>query len=303
MTEPYWLPISSSSRASCSTPPTPTPTSEPIQTGSLIPTATPGTGRAPEISVVLATTDLAVGENRVAFAVLDAGGGLVSQEDVYASFFSEGSQEGFETESGAVFRQWPSGRGLYTVQARFDEPGSWRIDVDTAIGGQVARGSAEFRVGLVSGSPALGAAAPASRNKTLRDVEHIEELTTDGMPDRELYSMTIAEALEAGEPLVVTFATPAFCTTATCGPQLEALKEVKAQYPERVGFIHVEVFDNPLEMREDYTSARVVSAVEEWGLKTEPFTFVIDSAGIVSAKFEGFVTAEELIESIEKTLS
>ncbi len=269
-----------------------------------VPVASPTeAGEAHRLNVVLATTDLAVGENRVAFAVLNADGGLVSQEDVYASFFLDGTEERFKAESAATFRQWPSGRGLYTVQTRFDVPGSWRLDVDTEIDGQIARGSAEFQVGLVSASPALGAAAPASRNKTLQDVERIEELTTDGMPDRELYSMTITEALEAGSPLVVTFATPAFCRTATCGPQLETLKEVKAQYPERVNFIHVEVFDNPLEVREDYTSARVVSAVEEWGLKTEPFTFVIDSAGIVSARFEGFVTAEELIEYIEKTLS
>ena len=88
----------------------------------LIPTPTPGAGQAPDLNVVLATTDLAVGDNRVAFAVLDTDGGLVSQEDVYVSFFREGSQEGFEMESSADFRQWPSGRGLYTVQARFDLP-------------------------------------------------------------------------------------------------------------------------------------------------------------------------------------
>ena len=287
----------------CSGSPTSTPTSEPFHTAALIPTPTTGAGQAPELNVILATTDLAVGQNRVAFALLDADGGLVSEQGVYSSFFHEGSSEEFEVESSAIFRKWPSGRGLYTVQARFSVPGLWRLDVDTAIGSQVARGSAEFQVGLVSGSPGLGAAAPASRNKTLRDVERIEELTTDGMPDEELYSKTIAEALDAGKPFVVTFATPAFCRTATCGPQLDVLKEVKAQYPEGVGFIHVEVFDNPLEMREDYNSARLASVVEEWGLRTEPFTFVIDSAGIVSAKFEGFVTAEELIEAIEKTLS
>ena len=31
--------------------------------------------------------------------------------------------------------------------------------------------------------------------------------------------------------------------------------------------------------------------------------FVVDAPGNVSARFEGFVTAEELIEAIEKTLS
>jgi glutathione peroxidase-family protein len=56
-------------------------------------------------------------------------------------------------------------------------------------------------------------------------------------------------------------------------------------------------------MRGDYAKARVSSVFEEWGLKTEPFTFVIDSSGSVSAKFEGFVTTEELSEAIEKALA
>ena len=287
----------------CTSSPASTPAATPSSAAIQIPTPTSDAGLVPAVIVVLATTDLAVGNNRVAFAILDDGGGLVMPEEVYASFFREGSQEELKTESRATFRQWPSGRGLYTVQAQFDSPGAWRLEVDSAIDGRVARGGAGFQVNRVSGSPALGAAAPSSLSKTLQDVERIEELTTDAMPDEELYSMTIAEALEAGKPLVVTFATPAFCRTATCGPQVDVLKEVKAQYPERVSFIHVEVFDNPLEMRDDFAKARVSSVFEEWGLKTEPFTFVIDSPGSVSAKFEGFVTTEELSEAIEKILA
>jgi hypothetical protein len=286
----------------CTSSPASTPTATPSSAAIQIPTPTSDAGLVPAVTVVLATTDLAVGNNRVAFAILDDGG-LVMPEEVYASFFREGSQEEFKTESRATFRQWPSGRGLYTVQAQFDSPGAWRLEVDSAIDDRVARGGARFQVNRESGSPALGDVAPSSLSKTLQDVERIEELTTDAMPDEELYSMTIAEALEAGKPLVVTFATPAFCRTATCGPQVDVLKEVKAQYPERVSFIHVEVFDNPLEMRDDFAKARVSPVFEEWGLKTEPFTFVIDSPGSVSAKFEGFVTTEELSEAIEKILA
>ena len=40
--------------------------------------------------------------------------------------------------------------------------------------------------------------------------------------------------------------------------------------------------------------------VIEWGIKTEPFTFVIDNDGVLRYKYEGFVTEKELIESIDK---
>ena len=37
-----------------------------------------------------------------------------------------------------------------------------------------------------------------------------------------------------------------------------------------------------------------VDAVNEWGLPTEPYTFVVDGNGKVSAKFEGISAADEL---------
>ena len=140
----------------CTSSPASTPTATPSSAAIQIPTPTSDAGLVPAVTVVLATTDLAVGNNRVAFAILDDGGGLVMPEEVYASFFREGSQEEFKTESRATFRQWPSGRGLYTVQAQFDSPGAWRLEVNSAIEGRVARGGARFQVNRESGSPAPG---------------------------------------------------------------------------------------------------------------------------------------------------
>ena len=107
-------------------------------------------------------------------------------------------------------------------------------------------------------------------------------------PDPDLYAKTIAEALDEGIPLVVSFATPAYCKTATCGPQLDTLKQLKTTHSERVNFIHVEVYDNPPEIRESGISvAKLSPTLAEWGLPTEPWTFVIDAEGIVRAKYEG----------------
>ena len=284
------------SYAACTNPSDPTPTTIPT------PAPTQAASDDPELTVVLATTDFGVGENRVAFAILDSGS-AVAPEDVNAAFVQEGSEDGSEIRLQPTYREWPGSRGLYTVQANFDAPGVWRLQVNTAMDGKAAAGNARFQVNPASSSPALGADAPASRNKTLQDVASIQELTTDSMPDEGLYSITIAEALEADMPLVVTFATPAFCRTATCGPQVEVLKDLRARYPEQVNFIHVEVFENPVEMGGDLTKGRVSPVLEEWGLMTEPFTFVVDSSGRVSAKFEAFATAEELVEAIEKNLA
>ena len=273
-------------------------------TPTIVPSATPIPDQGAVLNVLLGSADLAVGENRLFFALLDADGEPVKQDSVGITFaYQDGPQANPGSELTALFRQWPYDRGVYTVQVSFDRAGTWRMDVDPHIQGQPLSVSALVEVGQTSMTPALGSRPPSSRSKTLGDVERLEELTTDTAPDEELYSMTIAEALRAGKPLVVTFATPAFCLSATCGPQVDVLKDVKAGYSGRVNFIHVEVFDNPVEMRGDVRLGRLSPVMVEWGLESEPFTFVMDALGNVSAKFEGFATAEELDSAIEDTLS
>ena len=276
--------------------PPPVPISTPTA-----PPATPQGATAPagaELQIAFAVSDLSVGANRIAFGLVDRDSGPLRNAQVQVStfFLTQGGQEGpIETVSG-VFRRWPVGAGgVYTAQVSFDRPGTWGIGV-LAIDadGSVRDTSARVEVRDESLSPALGSPAPRSLNKTVRDVEKLEEMTTDTDPDPDLYAKTIAEALDTGRPLVVSFATPAFCQTATCGPQLDVVKELKQRYQDRVNFIHVEVFDNPLEIQGDLRRGRVAEAVTEWSLPTEPWTFIIDRDGLVSAKFEGFTTREEL---------
>ena len=281
-------------------------------TPTVVPSATPIPDQGAVLNILLGSTDLAVGENRLFFALLDADGEPVKQESVALSFaYQDGTGTTSKGELTAVFRQWPYDRGVYTVQVSFDMAGTWRMDVDSQMPGLstadspsgTGRASALVEVGQTSMTPALGSRPPSSRSKTLGDVDRLEELTTDTAPDEELYSMTIAEALLAGKPLVVTFATPAFCLSATCGPQVDVVKDVKAGYLGRVNFIHIEVFDNPVEMRGDVRNGRLSPVMVEWGLESEPFTFVMDALGNVSAKLEGFATAEELNDAVEDTLS
>ena len=267
-------------------------------------TATPLPDQSPVPQVIIGSTDLAVGENRLFFAILDADGESLKQHSVAVSFAHQDGPETIpEGEVTAVFRQWPYDRGVYTVQVSFDRAGTWRMDVDTHIPSRPLVASALVDVGQTSVTPALGSRPPSSQSKTLGDVNRLEELTSDPIPDEELYSMTIAEALQAGKPLVVTFATPAFCLSSNCGPQVDVIKEVKVGYSGRVNFIHVEVFDNPVEMRGNDRLRRLSPVMVEWGLESEPYTWIIDALGNVSAKFEGFATAEELDGAIQDTLS
>ena len=205
----------------------------------------------------------------------------------------------------AEFFQWPTGsQGIFKVNLDLDISGVWRVEVDatTANGTPItAQGSLTVRPESIT--PAIGSPAPASITPTLDGVDDLATITSSTDPDPDLYRLSVDQALTAGKPLVVVFATPAFCVSATCGPQVEILSQLKERFPGQANFIHVEVFEDPHEVEAGTTAPRHVKTVAEWKLPTEPFSFIMGKDGLVAAKFEGFTTVEELEVALREVVT
>ena len=267
---------------------------------------TPGEGL--ELNVILATTVLEVGEQRVAF-LLATPTGLV-KGDTNVSITPVYLTDNTAGESVATrFHQWPYGvRGAFAAEIGFDRPGQWRLDI-TAEGPDGGAGTVEIEILEDSSVPFIGSVGPLSENKTLSSAGAIELITTDYTPDLSLYEVTIREAVESPLPAVVVFASPAFCTTATCGPQVDAVSELRESYAGQAHFIHVEIYDNPDEIQGDLDRARIAPTVDEWGLTgiehwfNESWSFVLDADGRVQDRFEGFATVAELEEALQEALN
>ena len=267
-----------------------------------------GGGDPLPLNVIMATTLLETGRQRVAF-LLTTPTGLVKGDNRVA-ITPVRLPGGAAGESvAAQFRQWPYGvRGAFTAEMEFDRPGLWRLDI-AAQGPDAGSASMEIEILPDSTVPFIGSAAPPSDNKTLAAVGAIELLTTDYSPDPALYQTTIREAIASPLPAVVVFASPAFCTTATCGPQVDAVSELRETYAGQAHFIHVEIYDNPDEIQGDLDRARIAPPVAEWGLTgiphwfNESWTFVLDAAGRVQSRFEGFATIEELETALRSALN
>ena len=288
------------------------PTSVPLEPTSVAPSAPPPPPSLPPgmpdpITVAVASTDLAVGSNRIVFGLIRQGKGPVrdAQVNIETFLLRASGPDGPRQIVPAAFQVWPgSSGGVYISELTFDESGEWGLGFRLLFpDGSETQAGTRVQVKSESATPPLGSAAPRSQNKTSRDVGNLDELTTDPEPDPDLYAKTISEALDEGRPLVVSFATPAYCKTATCGPQLDTLKHLKTTHSGRVNFIHIEVYDNPPEIREGGISvAKLSPTLAEWGLPTEPWTFVINSEGLIAAKYEGFVSSEELEGAVNSTL-
>ena len=290
--------------AACSPGPAPAPTPLPTATPAA-PPATVGSGPPGELTVVVASTDLAVGPNRYVFGVLESGSNPIRTPSVKATFlYLETDPYEVRAQGTAGFVRWPSSRaGVYVAAVSFDEAGRWGVVVEvTGQDGATMVGQAGFVVKTESSSPVIGQPAPPSRSKTVGDASDLADITSSPVPDPHLYQMTIAEAVSSNRPTVVSFATPAFCQTATCGPQVEVVASLKDRYKDKANFIHVEVYDNPKEMAASPSKRRVSPLMQEWGLLSEPFSFVLDRNGLIAAKFEGFVTEAELEASLSAVL-
>ena len=255
--------------------------------------------QATGLRVVFGTPDLGAGTSRVSFALFDDVG-LISFPvlSVGTRFYPDGAEGDFKPgESGQLrFYPFPQGsRGIYAGELAFPTPGLWALDVSVPqSSGDTAHVVFPVEVAAEASAPEVGDAAPASTSRTSADQPDLHELTTASEPDPRLYETSIATALERGEPFVVVFASPAFCTNALCGPQVEVLSELADEHGDDATFIHVDLYENPREIQGDFSLARRTPVLDEWGLRTDEWTFVVNAAGIVTARFEGFAPREEV---------
>jgi hypothetical protein len=183
---------------------------------------------------------------------------------------------------------------IYVAHVRIPRAGRyWLV---AAPDGARIQGVGVFDVRSRSSSPAVGAKAPATDTPTLADAPALS-LTTRRPPDVALLRYSIAASLAAHVPFVVTFATPKFCTSRTCGPVVDVVDAVRRRFASRgVRFIHVEVYT-------DNDPAKGYNRwMRRWGLSSEPWTFLVGGDGRVKAKFEGSVSESELAEAVRRTL-
>lgn len=274
---------------------------------------------------ILVNSSVGMGRNRLAFGLFDRDGGLVTEANVSLRLYALVEDAGGSvsaTLSGehelrpvalaqeASIHVHPDGARhdhagptatLFVASAEFAGAGWWGAELAVETGGERADGlRMRLWVSERTGEPMLGEQAPRSTQHVLRDVQDIAEIDTTDPPIPELHRLTVAEALDGGRPLVVAFATPLFCQTRFCGPVIQqVVRPLLERYGDRAEFVHIEPFDIA-----EARSGRLVSVPQmaEWGLRTEPWVFVIDGSGRVVAKFEGITSLEEVSAALSPLL-
>jgi len=256
------------------------------------------------VSLIPGTSDYSPGELRISFLVVNSHGRVIAPPRARVWVARSLRAKPF-TE--AIARLEPIGvpgvstgadaRSIYVAHVRVPEPGSYYV-LARPLGNVRIGGIRDLVVRSTTASPAVGSRAYPSRTPTLASTGgRISALTTRVPPDRALLQTSIAAALAARDPFVVTFATPRYCVSRTCGPVVDVVDAVRKRYAgTRVRFIHVEIYEGNDPRKGENRWVR------QWHLPNEPWTFLVGRDGRIKAKFQGSVSTRELNAAIRRFL-
>lgn len=182
-------------------------------------------------------------------------------------------------------------RGIYQANVEFDQAGTWQVDATVELPGVGTQTlSTPFVVSEKHSLPAPGDRAQRTENLTIDSKgvppAAIDSRALDGapVPDPELHSTTIADALGQHRPILVIFSTPTYCISLMCGPETDGLESLAKHYADRAVFIHVEIWRN-------YQKSVVNKAAADWvccnetGDLTEPWLFLIGPDGVIKDRW------------------
>lgn len=258
-----------------------------------------------DVAVVSGTQNHEPGEVRVSFLVVDAEGRLVATPAAKVWVAKGLDAEPFLETTAKLERIGVPGGDeanashIYVARFRLPEAGKYWMLAEPENTARKVQALGNVIVQQEDPEPDVGDPAPRSMTPTIRSVNgDFSKLTTRTPPDETLLEYSVAESLDAKVPFVVTFATPKFCASRTCGPAVDVVEEVARRLQgSDVRFIHVEVY-------EDNDPAKGFNRwLEEWKLDTEPWTFLVNGDGRIVDRFEGVVSVRELEDAVRRELA
>ena len=85
--------------------------------------------------------------------------------------------------------------------------------------------------------------------------------------------------------------TPAYCTTGTCAPGLDALIALSKTIGNKAVFVHADVY-------KDKTATEAAPAIQAYKLSYEPLLYITDAKGVQVDHLDAIFDANELRETL-----
>jgi hypothetical protein len=150
-------------------------------------------------------------------------------------------------------------------------------------------------VGEYPNVPKVGERPPKIQTLTAADVGNDLEKIDTRVPPDQMHKVDFAEVL-GKKPIVLVFATPALCQSRVCGPVVDVAQQVADKFEPEVDFIHQEVYV------ENEINKGLRPQLKAFHLPTEPWTYLIDSEGVIKDRLSGAYGVDELEEAMRSIL-
>lgn len=283
--------------------------------------ANPSVAGTGDLTPLVIVSELTVGANRMALGIVQDGSPVNDPEaKIHLKFYDRAdTSAAVKAEADAAYFGQGLPAAVYVAYPTFDRAGEWDVVVETQLSGAVQPVSKRLRIEVMetTTTPNIDQPALAVKTPTVADTP-LEQISSGAQPNPALYQISLDEALKSGKPTAVLFATPGYCRTAMCGPNVKVLGELQQKFGQQINFIHVEIYKFPFDasftsQAEAYNAAvannRAMTEAEQaagfsdgmlaWKLSTEPWLFLINKDGIIQERFEGGITVEELTPKLE----
>lgn len=243
----------------------------------------------------LATSVFTVGDARVAFGVIDDQGQFVyGKTAIYVAPTPGQPAKGpylapadvLVTEGRYRSRQAAEETdpfaAVYQAEVPFAKKGKWSILTITERDGAWVAAPFEVQVTTKTADPIpdVDEPAPQVATDTLESAKGNVELIDTRVPPSDMHKASFDEVV-GSKPVALLFATPQLCQSRVCGPVTDVALQLEAEYGDRMEFIHQEVYvDND-------PAAGLRDPLNQFKLPTEPWLFVVDESGTITARLEG----------------
>jgi hypothetical protein len=237
---------------------------------------------------------LAGQQNRVAFGVIDDKAGFVyGKTALYYARTPESPAKGPYVApadvlvTDAPYRSQQAATeadpfaAVYATQVAFSKPGKYSVMAVTIVNGKPVAAPGQLLVISKADDriPEVGDPAPKVTTDTVAAAGGDAEAIDTRRPTSDMHA-NFADEL-GKKPIALLFATPQLCQSRVCGPVVDVGLQLRSRYGDRVEFIHQEVYaDND-------PNKGLRKPLQEFGLQTEPWLFVVGKDGKITARLEG----------------
>jgi hypothetical protein len=250
-------------------------------------------GAGPQLA--FASTTLVPGKQRLAFGLIDAGNRILyAPSALYVADAPDKPARGPYPAPADLLITDPPFRSrqaasesdpfaaVYETEVDLPKPGRQAVLSVSRVndGFYGATGSLRVRPADEDRVPDVGDRAPQVDTDTVTSAAGNLDAIDTRRPNDSMHTENLADVI-AKKPVALLFATPQLCQSRVCGPVVDVAEQLKDTYGDRMAFIHQEVYvDND-------PNKGLRRALKAYGLRTEPWLFVIDANGRIAERVEG----------------